>query len=134
MSSSRFLADLVVGLHFLFVLFVIFGGLLALRWPRAAFVHLPSAVWGAFIELAGGICPLTPLENSLRARAGEPGYEGGFIEHYIFPVLYPSGLTRPIQIGLGFIVIAINLVIYAQVFAGLRRRARSRSAILRSDE
>jgi Protein of Unknown function (DUF2784) len=111
------LADLVVLVHFAFVLFVVFGGLLALRWPRMMYLHLPAAVWGTFIELAGGICPLTPLENSLRRSAGLAGYEGGFVEHYILPVLYPAGLTRGIQLTLGMLVIAINLAIYAWILA-----------------
>ena len=116
----RFLADLVVGVHSLFVLFVVLGGLLVMRWPKAAYLHIPAAIWGAAIELAGWICPLTPLENWLRRRAGGVGYSGDFIEHYILPVLYPSALTRDIQLLLGFLVIALNLVIYAYVF----RRAR----------
>jgi hypothetical protein len=115
----RLLADLVVGVHALFVAFVIAGGLLALRWPWIAAAHLPAAVWGALIELRGGVCPLTPLENSLRASAGEAGYEGGFIEHYLLPVLYPAGLTRGVQLGMGLLVIMVNLAVYAVV---LRRR------------
>ncbi len=118
------LADLVVVLHFLFVLFVVLGGLLVLRWPRVAWLHLPAAIWGAAIELTGGICPLTPLENSLRRQAGGTGYSGGFIEHYILPVLYPSDLTRSIQIVLGLLVLALNLAIYAQVFVKRRPLAR----------
>jgi hypothetical protein len=109
------MANLVVLIHFAFVLFVVFGGLLVLRWPRIMYLHLPAAVWGAFIELAGGICPLTPLENSLRRSAGLAGYEGGFVEHYILPVLYPAGLTRGVQLTLGMLVIGINLAIYAWV-------------------
>jgi hypothetical protein len=116
------MADLVVLIHFAFVLFVVFGGLLVLRWPRVMYLHLPAAAWGAFIELAGGICPLTPLENSLRRSAGLAGYQGGFVEHYILPVLYPAGLTRGVQLTLGMLVIAINLAIYAWVFA---RRSRT---------
>lgn len=112
----RFLADLVVGLHFLFVLFVVLGGLLVLRWPRVAYLHVPAAIWGAAIEFAGWICPLTPLENWLRGQAGSAGYSGGFIEHYILPVLYPSALTRDIQLILGFLVVAANLGIYGYVF------------------
>jgi hypothetical protein len=107
------LADFVVLLHFLFVLFVVFGGLLVLRWPRLAYVHLPIAVYGVLIEFVGWVCPLTPLEKRLRESAGQQGYEGGFIEHYILPVLYPAGLTRGVQLVLGALVIVVNLVIYA---------------------
>ena len=124
----RLLADLVVGVHALFVAFVIAGGLLALRWPWVAAVHLPAAVGGALIEFRGGVCPLTPLENSLRASAGQAGYEGGFIEHYLLPVLYPAGLTRGVQLSLGALVIAVNLVVYALVLR--RRLARGSRASL----
>lgn len=115
------LADLVVGLHVVFVAFVVLGGLLVLRWPRVAYLHLPAAVWGAAIEFAGWTCPLTPLENFLRRRAGDSGYSGGFIENYLLPVLYPSALTRDIQLVLGLLVIVINLGIYGYVW---RRRHR----------
>jgi hypothetical protein len=111
----RVLADLVVGLHFAFVVFVVAGGLLVLRWPKVAFVHLPAAVWGAAIEFAGWICPLTPLENSLRRQAGEAGYSTGFVEHYILPLLYPSALTRESQLLLGFLVLTVNVGIYVYV-------------------
>ena len=117
--AYRILADLVVGVHALFVVFVVAGGLLALRWPWVAAAHLPAAVWGALIEFRGWICPLTPLEKSLRASAGQAGYEGGFIEHYLLPVLYPPGLTRGVQLVLGSLVILVNLVIYGAL---LRRR------------
>lgn len=122
--AYRILADLVVGVHALFVVFVVAGGLLVLRWPWVAAVHLPAAVWGALIELRGWICPLTPLENSLRASAGQAGYAGGFIEHYLLPVLYPAGLTGRIQLVLGALVIAVNAVVYAM----LLRRWRSGTA------
>ena len=115
------LADFVVVIHSLFVLFVVFGGLLAFRWWRVSYLHLPAVAWGAFIELAGGICPLTPLENSLRIGAGHAGYQGGFVEHYILPVLYPAGLTRNVQLVLGTIVIAINLVVYSLIVARRRK-------------
>jgi Protein of Unknown function (DUF2784) len=118
----RILADAVVVLHFAFVLFVVLGGLLALRWPRAAWIHLPAAIWGAGIEFVGGICPLTPLENRLRRLGGEGGYAGGFVEHYVIPVLYPEALTRDIQYILGGIVIALNVTIYSIV---LRRASRA---------
>lgn len=117
----RLLADLVVLIHFGFVLFVVLGGLLALRWPRAAWVHLPAALWGAGIEFAAGICPLTPLENHLRRLGGESGYSGGFVEHYVLPVLYPDGLTRGVQLALGTFVLLLNIVVYTIVW---RRRFR----------
>lgn len=110
------LADLVLVTHFGFIVFVVAGGLLALRWPRVAWVHLPAAAWGTAIELFGWICPLTPLENSLRRRAGETGYAGGFIEHYLLPVIYPAGLTREVQLVLAAGVVAVNLGIYALVW------------------
>ena len=109
----RLLADLVLVLHAAFVAFVVLGGLLVLRRPRLAWVHLPVVVWGAGIEFLGGICPLTPLENHWRRLAGDQGYTGGFVEHYVFPVLYPEGLTRQVQLGLGLLVLAVNVSIYA---------------------
>ena len=118
----RLLADFVVVLHVGFVLFVVLGGLFALRWPRAAWIHLPAAIWGAGIEFLQGICPLTPLENHLRKLGGESGYAGGFVEHYVLPVLYPSGLTRGVQLALGIFVIAFNLGVYSLVW---RRRIRA---------
>jgi hypothetical protein len=124
------LADLVVGLHVVFVTFVVLGGLLVLRWPKVAYLHLPAAIWGAAIEFAGWICPLTPLERHLRRLAGESAYSTGFIEHYILPLLYPAALTRNIQVLLGLFVIAVNLAIYAYVFQR-RRRQRVGGAIPR---
>ena len=117
-------ADLVALTHFAFVLFVVLGGLLVLRWRRIAWVHLPCAVWGALIEFAGCICPLTPLENWLRMRAGESGYSGGFIDHYLLPLLYPVGLTRTTQWGLGIAVIVINVMIYGWILARARTSRR----------
>jgi hypothetical protein len=119
----RGLADLTVLVHFAFVLFVVGGAFLVLRWRRLAWVHVPAAIWGALIEFAGWVCPLTPLENRLRASGGSAGYRGGFVEHYIIPVLYPRGLTREIQIALGMIVIAINIGIYGWL---LYQRRKSR--------
>jgi len=115
------LADLVLVVHLGFVLFVALGGLLVLRWPRLAWIHLPAAAWGALIEFTGGICPLTPLENRLRVLAGEAGYAGGFVEHYVTAVLYPDGLTRGAQLGLGAAVLLVNSLIY---WVLLRRSAR----------
>lgn len=117
----RLLADGVAVLHFLFVAFVMAGGLLVLRWPRLAWGHVPAAVWGALIELFGWVCPLTPLEQHLRRLAGESGYEGGFVERYVFSALYPQGLTRTHQVVLGLLVIAVNAFVYWRLW---RRRTR----------
>lgn len=114
-------ADLVASLHFAFVVFVVLGGLLVLRWPRLAWLHLPAVAWGASIELLGWICPLTPLENRLRHEAGLAGYEGGFVEHYLLPLLYPASLSRSVQVILGLSVLLINAVLYGSI---LRRRFR----------
>ena len=115
----RLLADLVLVVHAAFVAFVMLGGLAVLRWPRLAWLHLPVVLWGAGIEFFGGICPLTPLENRWRRLAGDQGYAGGFVEHYIVALLYPDGLSRTIQIVLGLLVIVVNASIYAYVW---RRR------------
>lgn len=117
----RGLADLVLVVHLGFVLFVVLGGLLVLRWPRLAWLHVPAAVWGVLIEYTGWICPLTPLENSFRTRGGEAGYSGGFIQHYIQAVLYPAGLTRSTQIALGSLALLVNVTAYGVVIAGKRR-------------
>jgi len=106
------LADAIVLAHVAFVLFVVLGGILVLRWRRVAWAHAPAAMWGVLIELAGWECPLTPLENWLRARGGASGYAGGFAEHYLVPVLYPEGLTRELQLALGALALVVNLVIY----------------------
>jgi hypothetical protein len=119
----RALADLVLVVHLVFVLFVVLGGVLVLKWTRVAWLHVPAAVWGVLIEYSGWICPLTPLENSLRERGGGAGYSGGFIEHYIQPVLYPAGLTRGTQIVLGSLALLVNLTAYGVVVA---RRGRFR--------
>jgi hypothetical protein len=108
----RLAADLVVLLHLSFVLFVLLGGLLVLKWPRIMWLHLPAVAWGAFIEFSGWICPLTPLENWLRTQGGEGGHEGDFIIRYVVPILYPEALTQDIQLILGAIVVAVNLTIY----------------------
>ena len=127
--SYALAADLLVVLHLLFILFVITGGLLVLRWPGLAWVHLPAAIWGTLIELGGWICPLTPLENSLRLSAGEVGYTGGFIEHYILPLIYPPGLTRTMQIGMGMAVLLINGLAYAVLLIRRRRAKRANSSL-----
>lgn len=125
MPAAALAADAVVVLHGLFILFVVLGGLAVLRWPRLAWVHLPCALWGAAIELGGWICPLTPLEQALRLAAGEGGYRGGFIEHYVERLLYPPGLTPGIQLALGLAVAAINTAVYAVWHRRLRRARRA---------
>jgi hypothetical protein len=119
----RCLADAVVLVHLSFVAFVVAGGLIVLRWPRAAWLHVPAVLWGVAIEWSGAICPLTPLEVMLRRWGGEAGYSGGFVEHTVLPVLYPAALTRGVQVVLGALVVAINAIVYAAVFAAYVRRA-----------
>jgi len=115
--SYRLLADLVLVVHAAFVVFVVLGGLAVLRWPRLAWVHLPAAIWGAGIEFAGGICPLTPLENHWRRLAGEQGYTAGFVEHYVVAALYPEGLSRGLQVALGLAVLAVNAAVYLRLWS-----------------
>ena len=117
----RALADLALLTHLVFIVFVLFGGLLALRWGWVPWIHLPAAAWGVVIELSGWICPLTPLENALRRAAGSAGYSGGFIAHYILPLIYPGGLTRGLQLVLGVVVVVLNVAVYLVVW----RRTRS---------
>ena len=119
---ARLGADGVVAFHFCFVLFVGVGGLLALRWPRVAYAHLPVAVWGVLVEWTSLICPLTYLENRLRTAAGMQGYQGGFIARYMVPLIYPEGLTRGVQIAIGVGVLTLNVAVYAALLQ--RRRAR----------
>lgn len=117
----RLLANTVVAVHGLFILFVVLGGFLAWRWRWVAAVHLPCAVWGVLIEYRHWVCPLTPLENHLRAKAGEQGYHGGFIEHYVLPAIYPSGLTPQLQWVLGTAALAVNLLAYGVLLRRLLR-------------
>jgi hypothetical protein len=121
----RILADGVVVLHALFVAFVVLGGFLALRWRAIAWLHVPAALWGALIEYAGWICPLTPLENLLRARAGSGGYSGGFVEHYVLRALYPGDLTPAVRWTLGSLVLGVNGVAYVLLLRQSRRRKTS---------
>jgi len=124
---DRTLADVVLVLHLGFIVFVVAGGALALRWRLAPLVHLPAALWGILIEVSGGICPLTPLEVGLRRSAGEAGYSESFVEHYLLPAIYPEGLTPRAQLVLAGAVVVVNLAIYAVVWR--RRSARSRRAL-----
>lgn len=114
------LADLVLVVHLAFVVFAVFGAGLVWRFPRLAWLHLPAVAWAVFVETSGRICPLTPLENRLRQASGEAGYGGGFVEHYLMPLLYPEDLTRTLQVALGLAVLLVNLVGYALLW----RRAR----------
>jgi Protein of Unknown function (DUF2784) len=109
----RLLTDLVVLVHFAFLLFVVGGGFLARRYRWLTIPHLLAAAWGVYVEVRGLICPLTPLENLFAARAGDAGYHGGFIEHYLVPVIYPDGLTQQMQWGLAALVVVVNVVAYA---------------------
>ncbi|MEW6519711.1 MAG: DUF2784 domain-containing protein [Thermodesulfobacteriota bacterium] len=122
----RLAADLLVIIHLLFIVFVITGGFLALRWPRLTYLHIPAAMWGALIEFQGWICPLTPLEQQLRQAGGQSAYSGGFVEHYVEPVVYPAGLTREMQIIFGFMVVTINLLAYTWLLMRWRRAKRAK--------
>lgn len=114
--------DTIVLLHFIFVLFVLFGAVLLLKWQKLIWLHIPAVIWGIMVELNGWLCPLTPLENRLRQEAGLGLYHGDFVMHYIMPVLYPVNLTRTTQVLFGLIVIIVNLGIYFYVFRIRRRR------------
>jgi hypothetical protein len=119
----RLLADAVLILHLGFIAFVVLGGLIVLRWPRIAWLHLPAVAWGAWIEFTGSICPLTPLEIGLRERGGDATYSSGFIEHYVTALIYPEGLNRSQQVALGAFVLALNAAVYGWL---LWRRRRTR--------
>jgi len=123
---ARVLADATVAFHFAFILFVVFGGALVWRRTAWAWLHVPAVAWVAWLESTHAICPLTPLENALRARAGDTGYAGGFIQHYLEPVIYPGGLTPGIQLVLGALVVAINVVVYALVWRRATHGGRTR--------
>ena len=127
MSFSDRLADLLVLFHFTFVLFVLLGGLLVLKWRWVTWLHLPAAIWGALIEFTGWICPLTPLEHWFRETGRGDEYQSGFIEYYVLPLLYPAGLTGQIQVALGLLVLFLNAGIYLFVF----RRQGERRVTLR---
>ncbi len=112
----KVLADLVVLIHLAFILFAVLGGILTIWWRRMIWVHVPVVVWAVAIVFAGWICPLTPLENWLRNHGGGTAYASGFVEHYLLPILYPTGLTRGVQFALGVFVVAVNLGIYWYIF------------------
>ncbi len=117
----RLAAEGVLLIHFAFILFALFGALLALRWRKMLLVHPVAAVWGFFIEITGRICPLTYLENMLRGRAGQSGYPGSFLEHYLMPIIYPGGLSQGVQYALAGVVAAVNCAIYSWIFFRQRR-------------
>ena len=110
------LATAVAFIHFAFIVFVVLGGLLVLRWPMLKWVHLPAAIWGAVMEIGGFVCPLTKIENAFLRRAGAAGYDGGFVDHYLFGVIYPHGLTRGMEFAIAAFVIVVNTAIYRKVF------------------
>jgi hypothetical protein len=120
--AFRAAADLVVVVHAAFVIFMLCGGVLVARWPRLAWIHVPAAIWGALIEFAGWICPLTPLENHLRERAGLSAYQGDFIQRHLLPALYPAHVTRAVQLGLGAVALVVNAGVYWHVVRTVRRR------------
>ena len=120
--TPRLLADAVLLLHGLFILFVVAGGALVWRWPLAAVLHLPAVAWAARISWTGEVCPLTPLENTLRREAGQAGYEGGFVQHYLLPAIYPEGLTPAWQVGMGALVVLLNVGVYALLWRRGSRR------------
>ena len=120
----RLLADAVLIVHLGFVLFVVFGALAAFRWPKVIWIHLPALIWGAYVEFAGRICPLTPLENWLRRQGGEEGYEATFVEQYLLPVLYPANLTANTQVVLGTLLVLTNLAIYGLLLRHFQRQSR----------
>ena len=122
----RLAADAVLLFHLVFILFAILGGAFAARWHWAPVLHLPAVAWAVFVEVTGRICPLTYLEDSLRLRAGQSGYAGDFVQHYLIGFIYPSGLTRRIQFMLAAAVAVINVAIY--VWAVLRWRKRATDA------
>jgi len=121
--TARVAADLVVALHFAFIVFAVLGGVLVLRWRWVAIFHLPCAVWAVLVEFAGWICPLTLMEDRLREEAGSDRYAGGFVDHYILPIVYPDGLTRRMQMAIGVAVLVFNVCVYGWAF---RSRAWSR--------
>lgn len=122
---DRVLADGIFLIHLGFIVFVVLGGALLPRWPRLIWLHLPAALWGIGIEISGKVCPLTPWENHFRRLAGEAGYPGGFVEHYLLPIVYPNGLTTTVQYGLAGVVLMINMFFYARWW--IRREQKNRS-------
>jgi len=121
-SVLRLAADALVAVHATFAVYVMLGGVLALRWPRTAWAHVPAAIWGIAIEFGGWTCPLTPIENQLRQCSGSAGYQGDFIEHYVLPLLYPAVLTRTWQLLLGSLALIVNAAVYWHLLRSSGRR------------
>jgi hypothetical protein len=114
--SANLAATSIALFHLAFILFVLLGGLLVLRWPKLMWVHLPAAIWGVLIELGGWWCPLTRWENHFLRAAGRAGYDNGFVNHYLIPIIYPAGLTRGLEVAIGVFVLVLNVAVYARVF------------------
>jgi hypothetical protein len=125
MSRYQFLADMLLCLHLAFIVFVLLGGLLLLRWPRLVWLHVPAMLWAVFVEVTAWVCPLTPLENYYRALAGGNMYHGDFIERYLLPLIYPAGLTPSIQLVLAGVVTALNVIIYTLLISIRKRKHRA---------
>lgn len=121
-------ADIIVLVHLAFIVFVSLGGFFIVKWPKMTFLHLPCALWGVLIEFGGWICPLTHLEMHFRQLSGQTGYDGGFIDHYVLPIVYPAGLTRGMQITFGVIILAVNLCAYGRLLVNLTKRRKRRTA------
>ena len=128
-STYKFLADALVAFHFAFVAFVMAGAFVVLRWRRVMWLHLPAVAWGIWIELSGGTCPLTPLENQLLRAGGEASYTGSFVDQYIVPVLYPDGLTRNLQFAIAGVIVLINGTCYGYLLWRSLARARARTIV-----
>ena len=120
--ADAVIADLIMSLHLMFIIFVVLGGFAVVRWSWMAFLHLPAVLWGVLIELLNWTCPLTPLETSYRQAAGQAGYSGGFIEQYLMPLIYPDGLTRSVQFILAAVVLCVNVYVYTLVIRRYRAR------------
>jgi hypothetical protein len=125
---AGFTADMIVLVHLGFIVFVALGGFLVIKWHNIAFLHIPCALWGVLIAFGGWICPLTPLEMHFRKLAGIAGYDGGFIDHYVMPIVYPAGLTRGMQIAFGVTILAVNLLVYARVLVNRTKQGNGRAA------
>ena len=120
-------ADIIVLVHLGFIVFVAVGGFLVVKWRKVAFIHIPCAWWGVLIACGGWICPLTPLEMHFRQLAGQAGYDGGFIDHYVLPLIYPAGLTRGMQVTFGAIILSVNVCVYGWLLVNLAKGGKDRA-------